>query len=284
MMHIGEFRHKAKKLTDLIPWAYFIDDGLVLNKDGSFQISFRFRGPDRESSTDTELLAFRAQLNNALRRLGTRWAVYIEGHRIEVRDYLRGTFPKRICRELDDERRKAFEAIGASFETDQFLTFTYLPPAERVGWAQQLFLESDTSKQAVDYRRQLDYFKDQVRSVTGVLGGFMPRVEPLDTAATLTYLHSCVSTRLVSMVAPDCPMPIDALVCDCPVYGGFDMRLGDRHVRVVSVRAHPSRTVPAMLNALGPAAIAPAVGGALYAAKPHRRGGVDQHAAEAVLG
>jgi type IV secretion system protein VirB4 len=72
MIHIGEFRHKATKLTDLIPWAYFIDDGLVLNKDGSFQKSFRFRGPDRESATDNDLMAFRAQLNNALRRLALR--------------------------------------------------------------------------------------------------------------------------------------------------------------------------------------------------------------------
>ncbi len=250
MIHIGEFRHKATKLTDLVPWAYFIDDGLVLNKDGSFQKSFRFRGPDRESATINDLMALRAQLNNALRRLGTRWAVYVEAQRVEVRDYLSGAFPDPVTWQCDDVRRQAFEASDESFETYRFLTFVYLPPAERIGWAQQLFLEGDTSQQAVDYRRELDYFLDQVRSVTGVLAGFMPTVEPLDTAQTLTYLHSCVSTRHVSMVAPECPVPIDALVCDCPVYGGFDMRLGDRHVRVVSVIAHPGRTVPAMLDAL----------------------------------
>ena len=93
MFHIGEFRRKAAKLTDLVPWAYFIDDGLILNKDACFQKSFRIRGPDRESSTDADLVAYRAQLNNALRRLGTRWAIYYEAQRTEVRDYPNSKFP-----------------------------------------------------------------------------------------------------------------------------------------------------------------------------------------------
>ena len=77
----------------------------------------------------------------------------------------------------------------------------------------------------------------------------MPYLEPLNTAETLSYLHSCVSTRHIEMVKPDCAIPIDWLVCDSPVHASFDIRLGDQHLKVICVRAVPSATYPALLNA-----------------------------------
>ena len=42
---------------------------MVLNKDGSFQRTLRFRGPDLESATEAELVSVCARANNALRRV-----------------------------------------------------------------------------------------------------------------------------------------------------------------------------------------------------------------------
>lgn len=250
MFHIGQYRRRIPKLADHLPWAVFIDGGLLLNKDGSFQTTYRFRGPDRESQTEHDLVSFRAQLNNALHRLGTRWAIYIEAQRGQVRDYPSSRFPDPVTQLIDDQRRQGFEADGSYCETHHYLTFVYLPPSEQAGRAQQLFFETDKSTPAVDYRKQLQGFREQARSVTGVLGGLMPDVEPLDTSATLTYLHSCVSTRQVNMAAPPCPAYIDTLVSDCPLVGGVSLRMADQSLKTVSVKAFPSRTVPALLHGL----------------------------------
>ena len=72
MLYLREYRSKAARLFDHLPWAALIGPGLMLNKDGGFQKTLAFRGPDLASSTDTGLVAARAQLNNALRRLGSR--------------------------------------------------------------------------------------------------------------------------------------------------------------------------------------------------------------------
>ena len=56
-------------------------EGVVLNKDGSFQRTARFRGPDLDSATSSELVGASARLNNALRRLGSGWAVFVEAQR-----------------------------------------------------------------------------------------------------------------------------------------------------------------------------------------------------------
>ena len=47
--------------------AALVAPGVVLNKDGSFTCAIGFRGPDLESSTQDELMAVRARLNNGLK-------------------------------------------------------------------------------------------------------------------------------------------------------------------------------------------------------------------------
>ena len=71
MLSLREYRNKADRLADFLPWAALVAPGVVLNKDGSFQRTSRFRGPDLDSSTPAELVATTARLNSALRRLGS---------------------------------------------------------------------------------------------------------------------------------------------------------------------------------------------------------------------
>jgi type IV secretion system protein TrbE len=81
MMNLAEYRHRSQSLADFLPWAALVQRGVILNKDGSFQRTARFRGPDLDSATPAELVAITARLNNALRRLGSGWAIFIEAQR-----------------------------------------------------------------------------------------------------------------------------------------------------------------------------------------------------------
>jgi len=75
------------RLSDLIVWGTFIAPGIVLNKDGSLQATYRFRGPDLDSTTTSGLVATMARINNALRRLGSDWALHVEARRQVSNDY-----------------------------------------------------------------------------------------------------------------------------------------------------------------------------------------------------
>ena len=57
MLNLAEYRHKTDRLADHLPWAALVAPGVILNKDASFQRTFRFRGPDLESATEAELVA-----------------------------------------------------------------------------------------------------------------------------------------------------------------------------------------------------------------------------------
>src|SRR5271155_4974165 len=70
MMNLREYRRSITQLADFLPWAALIDEGVVLNKDGSFQRTAKFRGPDLDSAVPAELVGVGGRLNNALRRVG----------------------------------------------------------------------------------------------------------------------------------------------------------------------------------------------------------------------
>ena len=75
MLNLAEYRKKPQALADFLPWAALVAPGVIANKDGSFQRTARFRGPDLDSATPAELVGVTARLNNALRKLGSGWAI-----------------------------------------------------------------------------------------------------------------------------------------------------------------------------------------------------------------
>ena len=87
MMNLSEYQKRPDCMADYLPWTALIAPGTILNKDGSFQRTAEFRGPDLESSTEEELVATCARLNNALRRFGSGWALYFEAARIPASHY-----------------------------------------------------------------------------------------------------------------------------------------------------------------------------------------------------
>lgn len=130
MLNLAEYRNKNACLADLLPWAALVAPGIVLNKDGSLQRTFRFRGPDLESATEAELVGFCARVNNVLKRLGSGWALFFEANRSEAETYPVSEFPDPASWLVDEERRAAFAEArqGAHFESRYYLTLLFMPP------------------------------------------------------------------------------------------------------------------------------------------------------------
>ncbi|EMB5583187.1 conjugal transfer protein TrbE, partial [Pseudomonas aeruginosa] len=104
MLNLAEYRQRPALLADWLPWAGLVAPGVVLNKDGSFQRTFQFRGPDLDSATQGELIATSARQNNALRRTGSGWAFYIEAERMRASSYPQSSFPEPLSWLVDEER------------------------------------------------------------------------------------------------------------------------------------------------------------------------------------
>jgi len=249
MMNLAEYRRRPSTLSDLLPWAGLVALGVVLNKDGSFQRTARFRGPDLDSSTESELVAVSARLNNALRRLGSGWALFVEADRRQAAPYPHATFPDAVSWLVDQERRAAFDEVGELFESGYFLTLVFLPAPQNRARAGALMLDA-SERPAVDWREQLSAFIEQTDRFGSLLDGFLPELAWLEDPETLTYLHGTVSTRRHAVAVPETPAYLDALLADEPLTGGLEPMLGASHLRVLTIRGFPASTWPGLLDDL----------------------------------
>ena len=251
VLNLAEYRQTADRLADHLPWAALVAPSVVLNKDGSFQRTLRFRGPDLESATEAELVGACARANNVLRRFGSGWALFFEADRIEALGYPDTRFPDPASWLVDEERRAAFDGRRSQhFESRYHLTLVYLPPADQVARAERALMERDTPERGRDWRQELTGFIAETDRVLDLLSGFMPEVRALDDMETLTYLHGTVSTRHHPVALPETPLYVDAILVDTPLSGGIEPMLGERHLRTLTILGFPNLTRPGILDAL----------------------------------
>ena len=249
MMNLAEYRRTATRLADYLPWVALVAEGVVLNKDGSFQRTARFRGPDLDSAVAAELVAVAGRLNNAFRRLGSGWAIFVEAQRHEASIYPADLFPDAAAALLDAERKADFEETGAHYVSGYYLTITYLPPAEDAART-EAWLYEGRERAGIDPKEILNTFVDRTDRVLALLDGFMPECQWLDSSETLTYLHSTVSTKRHRVRVPETPVYLDALLADQPLTGGLEPRLGDTHLRILTIVGFPTATTPGLLDDL----------------------------------
>jgi type IV secretion system protein VirB4 len=250
VLNIGEYRTRADRLADHLPWAALIAPGVVLNKDGSFQRTLRFRGPDLESATESELVSAAARVNNALKRFGSGWALFFEAERVEALGYPESSFPDPASWLVDKERQASFEGERDHYESRYHLTLVWLPPPDNQATAERSLIERSDERKGRDWREALGQFVSETNRALDLLSGLMPEVRGLDDEETLTFLHGAVSSRRHPVAVPETPIYLDAWLVDTPFAGGLEPMLGDFHLRTLTVPGFPALSRPGILDAL----------------------------------
>ncbi|QJU60170.1 conjugal transfer protein TrbE [Sphingomonas sp. AP4-R1] len=253
MMSLAEYRHSGDHLADHLPWAALVADGIILNKDGSFQRTLAFRGPDLESATEAELVSASARANNVLKRFGTGWALFFDAERREALNYPGSDFPDAASWLVDQERRALFIEDGAHYESRYHVTLTWLPAPDGGDAAGRSLVDRPEAAEGRDWRGALATFAAETDRALDLFAAFMPEVRALSSAETLTYLHDTISTRHHPVAVPETPMYLDGLLADVPLVGGLEPMLGDRHLRSLTITGFPNVSRPGILDALNEA-------------------------------
>ncbi|MEM7279917.1 MAG: conjugal transfer protein TrbE, partial [Pseudomonadota bacterium] len=157
-------------------------------------------------------------------------------------DYPVSDFPDPVSWLIDQERRIGFEEEQSHFESRYYLTVLWLPPADATGSAERALMERPEPEDGADWRDRLTTFQLQTDRAIDLLSSAFAEIEPLDDAATLTYLHDCVSTRRHKVAVPELPVFLDAVLTDSPFGGGLEPTLGDAHLRSLTILGFPAVT------------------------------------------
>ena len=250
MLNLSEYAGHPTRLADYLPWACLVAPGVVLNKDGAFQTSFRYRGPDLESSTEAELVAVTARVNNVLRRFGSGWALFFEADRQEAECSPESAFGNAAAWLIERERRASAEETGARFESTYYLTLLWLPPADATGRAEKALIERPEKRDGHDWRQRLDHFQTRAAQTLDLLSTALDEIQPLSDEETLTYLHACISSKRHPVAVPELPVFLDAVLADESFDGGLEPRIGNVHLATLTLLGFPATTLPGMLDEL----------------------------------
>jgi type IV secretion system protein TrbE len=234
---------------DLVPWDLFVDEGLLLHVDGALSASFRFRGPDPASSTEEELVGLSRSLGQALRPMGDGWMLHVDLHRVPAPPYPReGAFPDAFTRGLDEERRRRYEGRRAHFVNEQYLTVTHHPGVGDGGAAESalgVLLRADVGREGLE--GQIEDFSAALDEISGTLSAVL-RLERLGTVEAVRYLYRCLTFRRDRLAVPRrWPFALEDLLGSGDLYGGADLRFGERHIVPIRFTGFPDAAGPATL-------------------------------------
>lgn len=254
---VANYKDEPTDVGDLLPWAYVIAPGVVVNKNASFITTFRYRGPDLDSATAHELMSMAARQNNLMRRLGDGWFFHVDAQRIPSTHYPAGEhFPDPVTYLLDEERRAVFEA-GVHYETEYYFTLGWLPPKASESAARAWFFTDPDGvrkqKSMRDRQTAEDWLNTFQQERTRMLLQFqaiLPECQALDDNELVTYLHDTISTKRHPVLAGDNSQELCRVIPDTPLIGGKEPRLGRHYLGVITVRQFPPNTYPGILDRL----------------------------------
>src|SRR5262245_9882097 len=109
-MKLKQYLSKDSGLSDLLNYAHLVEDGIILNKDGAFLVTYKFRGPDIHSASGGELDALTSNFNRMMTFLEDGWMIHVDDLRVPSVSYPdKGNFPESVSALIDEERRTRYE-------------------------------------------------------------------------------------------------------------------------------------------------------------------------------
>ncbi|MEJ2118521.1 MAG: transporter, partial [Alphaproteobacteria bacterium] len=264
MLALNTFRGTEPGVADLLPWATLMDDGLVINKDGSLMAGWLFKGPDVASLTPAMKNAITRHLNNT-GLLGDGFAFWIETVRMPAADYPRAEhshFPDPVSAAIDEERRRQFLAEGAHYETGQAVILVYRPPIRHQSRIISS-LYSGGGEAAPVGDQQVEIFQRACQQLEDILGDVLLNFRRMGALRfvdrngrehhqdeLVNFLYRCLTGDENGLNIPPCAMHLDAIIGGQELWTGDMLKLGERFIACVSIEGFPAESYPFILDAL----------------------------------
>jgi type IV secretion system protein VirB4 len=204
--------------------------------------------------------ALTMRLNSVL-RLGSGWMLHADLIRSRAPGYPEGgAFPYAVTRVIDAERRQQFMDEGAHFESEYFLTLSYLPPLENEEKLKGWMFEGQRNGRAGIAQQTLERFRSRIEMFENVFGALF-RTErlrrhdfvdehgfPQVRDRLLRYFRRCITGEDHPFALPDIPVYLNEVLAAEDFYGGIEPRMGRRHIRVLALDGFPKVSFPGILG------------------------------------
>lgn len=255
LISLEPFFSKEYGMEDLLLPLMFVDDGIILNKDGSFSQSFWYHGPDLVSSPDEDLETLNTRtIPRALYRLQDGWVLHNDFIRREVSSYIRekdNYFPEVTSYMIDFERNLEFKENKNHYENTFIITFTFLPPADFIHKSKNWFIENNDTSLNISYFEHLQHFKNTLKELLDMLS-YQIFTVPLTNAETMKFYNFAINGFEHNFEENlNFNIDLNYKLANQDVIAGSQPKIGDFYVGVISVgEGLPTTSYTSMLYEL----------------------------------
>ena len=201
--------------------------------------SWKIRGPDTASETHYHMAAQSSRMSQVFNELRSGWMLQVDAIRSSSPGYSpRGDFPDPATRIIDEERRQQFLSQGEHYETEHFLTATYLPPATAERRMRLWLYEGQPPGEKGDARQALDDFEHAISSLEDRLRSLVhvtrlrsqPKKDRFGVETVydeqLRFMRRSITGIDHPFALPDIPFYLNDILCPHDLVGGLRPRLG----------------------------------------------------------
>lgn len=256
---------------------------VVYLKDGSYQTTFQFRGKDLDSCTVYELLSITSRMNNTLKQLNANWTIHLHAIRKKVKRYQHKKGITNIPIKMIEMERESFFNSGQHYESDYYITFTWLTPTDQLEKAKSIFFTKTDEDAIIDISEEhLKYFNQELTKIYALFSEILQECRILNIDEVISFYHSLVSDNPdINLKAPRAfyyngeviatgelpkkyitslpkeeiksellPVLLDTYLYENGITGGIEPKIGKYHIRTISILKYPGDAIVGMLDEL----------------------------------
>lgn len=250
----------------LLKPAFFLNEEIICNKDGSVFSTFVYNVPDNESISDEEVNHFIALISQSISVLGDGVTVHIDTNRKDYKNYSlpdKNHFSDVFSLAVDMSRRERFINGSNLYISSYAITITWTPPKI----SQQKLLNSMISG-GID--RKINNWNDEIiKKFDSKLQSFMNRLPKdfiLDRLGSykegettysdlLSYYYYCVTGLVKKLAVPEEHVYLDSLI-GAEFYHGTTPFVENAYLGVIAVDGFPQYIEAGVLDILNKMPIA----------------------------
>ena len=247
-----KFFKKERGFDSYLPYIGFVGKSVLFLKTGGFCTTYEIRGHDLSSSTEYELGHVSKIINSALKDFGDGWIANIDTVRKEIKYYPSESecfFPDPVTLLIDSSRRQIFESEDSCFENKYYLTLTYTPPSALTKKMMFMFSSEDNKGNENGLEKPLKKFEESIDKFINIFSSAIIS-KRLNDEEMLTYIHSCITGLNHRVAVPIIPMYVDTILSSKDFIGGFKPKIGDKFIKVISIKSFPSYLHTGILDIL----------------------------------
>ena len=228
-------------LGDLLGWAFLIDEGTVLMKDGALLTGWRLEPRDLASATAAEVTRVSNAIHESLDLLGDSMTLEVNVHRRHTTGYsLSGWrhFPTPALRALESERADQFNRPGIHYATTCTALVTYFPPKEASARWERLVVQGPG--RGLDYEHILTRFRTRVAEAQALLSTAFA-VQSLSSDDLLRECHQSLTGLDHPVHTPDASY-LSHTLASCDLECGYCPRLDGQYLLICTINGLGSST------------------------------------------